>query len=135
MDEKGEDARRALGARGEDAVARELERRGWYVEARNWRFAGGELDIVASRELDGRELVAIVEVKTRAHRARLRPERSVTLKKRRQIARLAAAYLAARPGEPPSARFDVAALQVSPCGTRASMRYIPGAFDALGRWM
>src|SRR5690606_30486357 len=42
---------------------RELEREGWEVLARNWRGAGGELDLVVRRAARLR----VVEVKAREH--------------------------------------------------------------------
>src|SRR5690606_21679932 len=61
---RGPGDRRAALARGAEAeafVARELQGDGWEVLARNWRGAGGELDLVARR--DGR--LRFVEVKAR----------------------------------------------------------------------
>src|SRR3954468_9100233 len=55
-------ANQDLGQRGENAAVRYLTGLGWTVLARNWRCAGGELDIVAH---DGRRHV-VCEVKTRA---------------------------------------------------------------------
>ncbi len=132
-EQDGEDPRRALGARGEACAAACLESRGWTIEAANWRFAGGELDLVASRPHGDGELVIFVEVKTRAWGARVRPEGSVTARKRRQIASLAKAYLRARGGARVSARFDVVAVDVRRGGGRARVRHLPGAFDAEGR--
>lgn len=51
----------ARGRCGERCVARLLKRRGLRILARNWRFRGGEVDLVAAA---GHELV-LVEVKTR----------------------------------------------------------------------
>lgn len=54
--------RREIGKRGERAAERLLRRCGLVILARNWRAAGGELDLTA---LEG-ETVVFVEVKTRA---------------------------------------------------------------------
>jgi len=86
MGRRGEDGRR-----GERAAARHLTRRGWTVLATRWRGAGGELDLVATRA----GVLAICEVKTRAHAAAL--EEPVTAAQRARIARAAEAYLAGRP--------------------------------------
>ncbi len=129
--EEAVDPRRALGARGEACAAACLAKRGWSIEATNWRFGGGELDIVASRPHGEGELVIFVEVKTRARGARARPESSVTARKRRQIVALAKAYLRERGVGPVSARFDVIAVSVRG-EERARVRHMPGAFDSRG---
>lgn len=133
-----EDARRALGECGEQAAADYLEREGWYVVARNWRRANGELDIIASREIEryGEAcwLVAIVEVKTRRAGARLAPELSVTRRKRLKIVELAKCWRAQQTRVAPeklAIRFDVIAVEIADDG--ANVRHIEGAFDELGR--
>lgn len=109
------------GRGGEDAAARHLVRRGWTVLARNWRAAGGELDLVAARG----HVVAFCEVKTRGGAGAL--AETLTAAQRRRIARAAAAFLAARPelaGH--EARFDL--LTVRPGRWRACVRHQPAAF-------
>ena len=66
------DARRGLGARGEQIAADALIERGFALVARNWRCPRGELDIVATERApdfsQGGEIVAwlvAVEVRTR----------------------------------------------------------------------
>ncbi len=51
-----------LGERGETAAVRFLENRGYTIAMRNYRAAGGEIDIVAQ---DG-DTTVFVEVKTRS---------------------------------------------------------------------
>jgi putative endonuclease len=79
-----------MGRRGEDAAAAYLERCGMALEARNWRCALGEIDIVAR---DGTVLV-LCEVKTRRSEKAGSPEEAVSSAKRRKLLRLAEAYLA-----------------------------------------
>lgn len=55
--------RRALGADGEDIAADYLRALDWLVLERNWRSAGGEIDIIAYDP--GDDSVVGVEVKTR----------------------------------------------------------------------
>ncbi len=50
----------SIGKKGEDVVAKWLERQGYIIVERNWRVRTGEIDIIA---IDGKELV-FVEVKT-----------------------------------------------------------------------
>ena len=79
------------------------------VEARNWRCADGEIDLIAAH----RGVVVICEVKTRSSTAFGSPEESVTAAKQQRLRRLAARWLAhQRAGGFPrrSVRFDVAAV-------------------------
>jgi putative endonuclease len=97
-------SRQALGARGEALAARWYEERGYEVVARNWRVAGGELDLIVRH---GRAMV-FCEVKTRATTRFGSPAEAVTPAKQRRVRRLAATYLATVPARPSSVRFDVA---------------------------
>lgn len=98
----------ALGRFGEGLVDEHLRRQGWEVLDRNWRGAGGELDIVA---LDGSELV-VVEVKTRRSTAFGHPAEAVTGPKLARIRRLTGQWLAAHEARPSSVRVDVVAVLV-----------------------
>lgn len=98
------DARRALGASGEDLAAHWYTSQGWTVLARNWRAGRhGEIDIIARR----RGVVAFCEVKTRSSVAFGVPAEAVTPVKQARIRRLAAAWLAENDVRG-SVRFDVA---------------------------
>lgn len=119
------DERAIAGREGEDAAARHLARRGWTLLARNWRGAGGELDLVVARGTT----VAVCEVKTRGDpRALVEP---LTAAQRARIARAAAAFLARRPElADRRVRFDV--LTVRPGRLRAHVTHLPGAFEPAG---
>jgi len=93
----------AAGRRGEDLAHRFLERLGYVIVARNWRGAGGEVDIVAW----DREQVVFVEVKTRATDEFGAPGRNIDARKRRALARAAREYLRRAGIAPGRARFDV----------------------------
>jgi Holliday junction resolvase-like predicted endonuclease len=82
-------AAHALGRWGEERAARHLERRGWTVLARNYRFGRREVDLVVRK---GR-LVVFVEVKTRAGRGFGSPQDAITGLKRREIEAVATHYL------------------------------------------
>jgi len=73
---------------------------------RNWRSAGGEIDLVCSR--DG--TLVICEVKSRRTDRMGAPSEAVTVSKRLRLRRLAAAYLQASGGYYVQIRFDVASL-------------------------
>ena len=118
-------ARQLFGRAAEDAAARYLVHRGWRLLGRNVRIGRGELDIVARR---GRVL-AFVEVKARRTHACGAPEDAVGTLKRRQVARLAELWLAARPwamNGVDDVRFDIIAVDAT--AFPSSIRHLPAAF-------
>jgi putative endonuclease len=118
-------ARRRFGAAAERAAADYLQARGYRVLAANQRVGRGELDLIVCR---GRVL-AFVEVKARRTRACGAPEDAVNSQKRRQVARLAELWLAARPwllDTYTDVRFDIVAVDTSCCP--AQVRHLPAAF-------
>ena len=101
------DARRALGARGEDAAAAWYTAKGYEIVARNWRCREGELDLIVR---SGRTYV-FCEVKTRTTSAFGAPVEAVTRDKQMRIRRLAARWLEdGAPGPAKDIRFDVASV-------------------------
>ena len=99
-------ARRALGAGGEDAVAAWYESNGYEVVERNWRCRAGELDLILRR---GRTFV-FCEVKTRTSDAFGAPVEAVTRNKQVRLRHLAARWLEEAPLRPTEIRFDVASV-------------------------
>ncbi|MFH1609746.1 MAG: YraN family protein [Candidatus Bipolaricaulota bacterium] len=98
------------GRGAEDLACRYLRTHGMRVVARNWRWRGGEIDIVAK---DGPTLV-FVEVKGRSGDRFGAPEEAVTRRKREHLWRAALAFLGGTAEVP--VRFDVIA--VDPHGVR-----------------
>jgi len=98
-------AAHALGRRGEDLAHRLLQRKGYYVIARNYRTpsATAEVDIVAR---DGDSLV-FVEVKTRTSEDYGTPDSAVDLEKRRKILLGASHYLRRTDETGAPVRFDI----------------------------
>lgn len=96
-------SRAALGRMGEDLAAAWYEARGYAVVARNWRTAGGEIDLVARR---GR-IVVIAEVKTRTSDLYGHPAEAVVRSKQRRLHGLAAAWLRENKVRGVGLRFDV----------------------------
>lgn len=117
-------ARGGLGEQGENVAARHLRSLGYRIIARNYRTAGGEIDIIAR---DGKTLV-FVEVKTRAYDDPT-PEEQVSRQKEHQITKAAKVYLARFGQSVPPARFDIVAI-VWPSGQRPIVRHTPDAFEA-----
>ncbi len=100
-------ARRALGASGEQAAADWYVDNGYEVVARNWRCRDGELDLVVRR---GRAFV-FCEVKTRSSTVFGAPVEAVTRQKQVRLRHLAARWLEDHAGVRASEiRFDVASV-------------------------
>ncbi|MBW3628572.1 MAG: YraN family protein [Gemmatimonadetes bacterium] len=89
-------------------AAEHLTRAGWLIVNRNFRMGRKEIDLVARRG----EVVAFVEVKTRAGLGYGHPLEAITWKKRREIQQVAAAWVGryGRPGD--LYRFDAVAVQL-----------------------
>src|SRR5262245_24406764 len=121
------EARQAFGAEGEARAARWLEAQGYALLARNVRAGGVEIDLIAARG----DTIAFVEVKARRGRAHGAPEEAVDARKRRRLARGAAAWLHASGLRARRVRFDVVVCEQRPDGAWA-LRHLAGAFDAGG---
>jgi putative endonuclease len=100
------DPRRALGARGEEAVAAWYRDRGYEIVVRNWRCREGELDLVVRA---GRAFV-FCEVKTRTSDRFGAPVEAVNRAKQDRLRRLAARWIDEAPIRPREIRFDVASV-------------------------
>lgn len=118
-------ARRALGAAGEEIAAAHLVRRGYTILARNIRSGGVELDIVARK---GRTLV-FIEVKTRRSRYQGAAILAVDAAKRRRLIQGAFGWLTSERRRSTRVRFDVIGVE---CDSAAhwTVQHIEGAFDA-----
>jgi putative endonuclease len=95
--------RQRLGTYGEHVAAQHLVRGGMVVLDRNWRGAGGEIDLVLR---DGRTLV-ICEVKTRSSTAFGSPLEGVSATKAARLRRLAAQWMTAHDVRAPEVRIDL----------------------------
>jgi putative endonuclease len=103
---------KSLGDHGEELAARFLERAGWTILDRNFRMGRKEIDLVVRRG----EIVAFVEVKTRAGLGYGHPLEAITWKKRREIQQVAAAWIDRKGQAGESYRFDAVAVQVGAGG-------------------
>lgn len=100
-------------------------RLGWIVLGRNVRIGRGEIDLIVRRG----SVLAFIEVKARRSCACGTPEDAVDARKRRQVARLAELWLAARPRAlrgVEDVRFDVVAVDAGAQGM--TVRHLPAAF-------
>jgi len=118
-----------LGRRGEKLAARELQRQGLKILARNYRCPMGEIDLIAlgrSTRANGAETLVFAEVKTRSSDRYTDPESAVTPDKQRRIRRTAEYYVQRRDAQEFNIRFDVIAVIIR--DDRREIRHIPDAF-------
>jgi putative endonuclease len=99
---------KALGARGEEAAARFLDRRGYEILERNWTCFAGEADIIARDE----DTIVFVEVKTRKDCGHGFPSEAVTAAKREKYEKIALAFLSDYEPTDFPVRFDVVSIVV-----------------------
>lgn len=116
----------ALGRWGEERAARFLERRGWTVLARNYRFGRREVDLVVRRG----DTVAFVEVKTRAGSGFGAPQDAITLLKRREVEAVASDFLRRHRLGQAQVRFDAVAIRVrrGPGHTEVALEHLEDAW-------
>lgn len=112
-----------LGRGGEALAARFLERKGWVILERNYRLGHAEIDLVARRG----GTLAFVEVKTRSGPAFGHPLAAVTAQKRREIERVARAWIQRWGRAEYSYRFDAVAITWHR-GARPLVEHVPDAW-------
>jgi putative endonuclease len=120
------DPRHQLGRLGERLALEHLERLGYELVAANHRTRFGELDLIVR---DATTLV-FVEVKTRrGHRADRHWER-LDSRKRSQVRRIAAAWLAETAERPyvDELRFDAIGITIDPHGAIVALEHLEAAF-------
>ncbi len=115
--------RKEIGYFGEKIVAEYLEKNGYEILKRNFTIRGGEIDIIAVKG----EIIAFVEVKTRAENFMVGGVEAVTMSKRRLIIRAAEAFLLKFPYDL-QPRFDVCEV-ILRGNSVLNLNYIENAFD------
>ena len=115
---------KAAGDRGEDLVARYLQKAGYTLLDRQWRCRFGELDLVA-RSREG--IVCFVEVKLRGPKSMGLPREAVDARKQNRLILAAQQYLQHSPYRDAAIRFDV--VEVTPAARGWQVHCIPGAFE------
>ncbi len=101
-----------VGNAGEDLAANYLQSKQYEIIDRNYRWARGEIDIVARID----DTLVFVEVKTARGGSFGSPETWVNSRKQAQIGQVAHRYLQEKSIEDVNCRFDVVALQREPGG-------------------
>jgi len=121
------DLRQHLGRTGEDLALAHLQRLGYELVVRNHRTRWGEIDLVVH---DGSTLV-FVEVKTRRASGSDRgPWEALHERKRTQVRRMAAAYLADVQDRPRAVelRFDAVGVVIDAHGRLVRLDHLEAAF-------
>jgi putative endonuclease len=113
----------AVGAWGERMAVAHLLAKGMIMLDRNWRGAGGEIDIVAQ---DG-DTVVFCEVKTRRGQTFGTPAESIPRTKVRRLRQLAAQWLAVSGVRTRDVRFDVVTV-LALRGQQPVVDHLRGAF-------
>ena len=117
---------RESGKIGEDVAVKFLRRRGYKIIERNYRGSRYEVDIVAREG----EVLAFIEVKTRAPGKSLSGAESINREKQRRIAQAAQHYLMTHPQEQSSVcRFDVVLLEAETGKKPKAKELIRNAFQ------
>ena len=116
--------KKELGYFGEKVVAYYLERKGYRILKRNFCIRGGEIDIIAQKG----DIIAFVEVKTRAPEPLVNGLEAVTKTKKKLIIKTSEEYSYKYPHDW-QPRFDVVGVTVDNRKV-VGFNYVENAFDA-----
>lgn len=120
-------ARQGLGTAGERLARRHLEEHGYAFVTANWRYPGGELDLVMR---DG-DVLVFVEVKTRRGERLGAAEESLTPVQTGRLLRAAQVFLAGQPAFADAFwRIDLIAVTMAPSGAVSRLTHIPNAVQS-----
>jgi putative endonuclease len=112
-----------IGKLGEDLALKKLKKLGYKKIIRNYRCPLGEVDLIAE---DSGTLV-FVEIKTRRGRSIEYAKEAVNARKKRQLSKVALAYMKSNDCCETRARFDVVAISLG--GDKPQIEVIKNAFD------
>ena len=98
-----------LGKLGEDLALKKLEELGYRCITRNYRCPLGEMDLIA-REGD---TLVFIEIKTRKNKSLGYAKEAIDGRKRRQLSKVALAYMKANECCEVKSRFDVVAINLN----------------------
>ena len=117
------DGRHVRGLEGEEEAKRFLQSQGWQVLAHRFRAGRLEIDLIVRKGA----LVAFVEVKTRRGTAFGSPLEAITWSKKREIVRVARAWMDRFGGPNDVYRFDVIGVTLHG-GDAPLVEHVPDAF-------
>ncbi len=112
-----------LGRLGEGLARKKIKSFGYHFMASNYRCPLGEVDLIAK---DG-DTIVFIEIKTRKGRSLGYAKEAVHEKKKRQLSKVALAYLKSTGLWGSKARFDVVAIQLRE--GRPEIEWVKNAFD------
>ena len=112
-----------LGKFGEDLALKKIKRLGYKQITRNYRCHLGEVDLVAK----DRDTLVFIEIKTRKTKSIGYAKEAVDARKRRQLSKVALAYMKANSCLETKARFDVVAISLD--GGNPKIEIVKNAFD------
>jgi len=114
----------AFGKSAEDMAEQMLRKKGYRILERNFRVAGGELDLIA----DDQGILVFIEVKARRGQDFGGAPYAITARKKQQIIKLASCYLSQRDLINQHCRFD-AILVVGTNEHSPQLTHIEQAFE------
>ncbi|MFI5253510.1 MAG: YraN family protein [Bacteroidota bacterium] len=114
--------KRAEGNTGETIAVDFLQKKGYSILERNFRYERGEIDIIA----DDKGALVFIEVKARRSAAFGEPLEAVTERKRAQIRKVADGYLFLHNIDDRECRFDVVAIRY--IGKKIDIQHFENAF-------
>lgn len=116
-----------LGKWGEDEAALYYEDRGYEILERDWKVGKRDIDLIALTE--DKDTLVFVEVKTRQNNDLQEPEEAVDMKKMRNLAIAANAYVKLH-GLDMDVRFDIISV-IGKCSCVESIECFEDAFNPL----
>ncbi len=116
--------RQNLGKTGEAIALNFLKKNNYTIITTNYRCKLGEIDIIARVD----EYLVFIEVKTRSGTSHGHPLDAITVRKQRQIGKVAQYYLTENDLFDRAARFDVVSVIISE-GNKIKVEMIQNAFD------
>lgn len=116
-----------LGKWGEDEAALYYEDRGYEILERDWKVGKRDIDLIALTE--DKNTLVFVEVKTRQNNDLQEPEEAVDVKKMRNLAIAANAYVKLH-GLDMDVRFDIISV-IGKCSCVESIECFEDAFNPL----
>ena len=112
-----------LGKLGEKLALKKIKRLGYKCVTRNYRCSLGEVDLIAK---DG-ECLVFIEIKTRKGKSLGYAKEAIDGRKRRQLSKVALAYMKSNDCCDTKSRFDVVAINLS--DEEDQIEVIRNAFD------
>ncbi|MEE9611662.1 MAG: YraN family protein [Desulfatiglandales bacterium] len=112
-----------LGKLGEELALKKIKSLGYKSIIRNYRCLLGEVDVIAK---DG-DCLVFIEIKTRRGRSLDYAKEAIDKRKRRQLSKVALAYMKSMNCSDVESRFDVVAISLNE--GREQIEVIKNAFD------